>query len=268
MTTSVLRKHRTRVISGAGAATLLATVTACSSGTSSPAPAPAKSATEQRTLTVLAAASLTDVFNQAAQSFEAEHPGVKLKFSFAGSQTLAAQVRAGSPADVLVTADSATMNGLGEAVADKTVIAHNRLAIVTAPGDPEHVQALADLASPKLKVVLAAPQVPAGKYAEQALASAHASVKPVSQEPDVRSVLSLVERGEADAGIVYTTDAKSAGSKVATIDIPDAQNVIATYPAAVVADSANKDAAGVFVAWLASAEGQKVLQAAGFSPAS
>src|ERR1051326_812566 len=266
MATSVLRKHRTRVITGAGAATLLATVTACSSGASSASPTSptsAKSPTEQKTLTVLAAASLTDVFNQAAKSFETEHPGVKLKFSFAGSQTLAAQVKAGSPADVLVTADSSTMNGLGEAVADKTVIAHNRLAIVTAPGDPEHVQALADLAAPRLKVVLAAPQVPAGKYAEQALAAAHASLKPVSQEPDVRSVLSLVERGEADAGIVYTTDAKSAGSKVATIDIPDAQNVIATSPAAVVAGSANKDAAGVFVAWLASAEGQKILQAAG-----
>jgi molybdate transport system substrate-binding protein len=265
MTTSVLRKHRTKVISGAGAASLLAAVTACGGSTGHSATKPATVPTEQKTLTVLAAASLTDVFTEAGKAYEAEHPGTKVRFSFAGSQQLAAQVKQGVPADVLVTADSSTMTGLGTDVTGSKVIAHNRLAIVTAPGDPDNVHALTDLADPKLKVVLAAPQVPAGKYASQALTAAHATVHPVSQEPDVRSVLSLVERGEADAGIVYTTDAKSAGAKVATIDIPDAQNVIATYPAAVLTESKQQDAAAGFVTWLTSPEGQKILQGAGFS---
>jgi molybdate transport system substrate-binding protein len=265
MTTSVLKKRRTRAaISGAGAVSLLAAVTACSSN-STPKAQPAQTTpVKQSTLTVLAASSLTDVFTAAGKAYEAEHPGTTVKFSFAGSQTLAAQVRQGVPADAIVTADQATMTGLGADVTGATVIAHNRLAIVTAPGDPDHVMSLADLANPKLKVVLAAPQVPAGKYAAQALAAAHSTVKAVSQEPDVRSVLSLVEQGEADAGIVYTTDAKSAGSKVATIDIPDALNVIAVYPAAVLTESKQQDASAAFVAWLTTPDAQKILQGAGF----
>ncbi|OEJ57360.1 molybdate ABC transporter substrate-binding protein [Streptomyces agglomeratus] len=215
-------------------------------------------------LTVLAAASLTDVFKTAGAAYEKAHPGTKLTFSFAGSQELAAQVRQGAPADALVTADTKTMDALKTDTGAATVIAKNRLVIATGEGNPKKVQGLKDLADTGLKVVLAAPEVPVGRYSQKILDAQKISVKPVSQEPNVRAVLSKVELGEADAGLVYKTDAATATGKVDAIEIPDAQNAIAEYPAATLKTSENAEAAEAFVKWLSSPEARKIFTDAEF----
>ncbi|MFC5248140.1 molybdate ABC transporter substrate-binding protein [Streptomyces nigrescens] len=215
-------------------------------------------------LTVLAASSLTDVFKKAGAVYEKDHPGTKLNFSFAGSQELAAQVREGAPADAVVTADTKTMDGIKVDVGTPTVIAKNRLVIVTGEGNPKKIGSLKDLADSKLKVVLAASQVPVGRYSKQVLDAQKLNVKPVSQEPNVRAVLSKVELGEADAGLVYKTDAATAPKKVDAVDIPDAQNAVASYPAASLKMSQHAEAAAAFVKWLSTPEAQQILQRAGF----
>ncbi|MFE9824008.1 molybdate ABC transporter substrate-binding protein [Streptomyces sp. NPDC005791] len=239
------------------AAALLATSAACGDDGRD-------SAASETGLTVLAASSLTDVFATAGAAYEKEHPGTKVTFSFAGSQELAAQVGQGAPADALVTADTRTMDGLTADTGKPVVIAKNRLVIATGEGNPEKVQSLTDLADPALKVVLAAPEVPVGRYGKEILDARRIDVKPVSQEPNVRAVLSKVALGEADAGLVYRTDAATATDKVDAIDIPDAQNAIASYPAATLKSSGNSEAAAAFVSWLSMPEAQKILQAAGF----
>ncbi|MGP4113044.1 molybdate ABC transporter substrate-binding protein [Streptomyces sp. 4N509B] len=217
------------------------------------------------TLTVLAASSLTDVFEEVGSAYESGHPGVRLSLSFAGSQELASQVRQGVPADVLVTADTETM----ESVAAETdrapvVIARNELTIVTPAGNPGGVSELSDLADPGLRVVLAAPEVPAGGYAAQLLDARGVDVSPVSEEPTVRAVLSKVQLGEADAGIVYVTDATVAGDAVETVPIPRAGEVTATYPAASLASSAHPEQARAFVEWLTGGQARSLLRDAGF----
>ncbi|MVO86589.1 molybdate ABC transporter substrate-binding protein [Streptomyces sp. p1417] len=215
-------------------------------------------------LTVLAAASLTDVFRTAGAAYEKDHPGTKVNFSFEGSQELAAKVRQGAPADALVTADTKTMDGLKDDTGTPAVIARNRLVIATGKGNPENVRTLKDLGKSGLKVVLAAPEVPVGRYSEQILDAQKVDVEPVSQEPNVRAVLSKVELGEADAGIVYKTDVTAADGKAEGIDIPDAQNAVASYPAATLKTSEHSEAADGFVKWLSSPAAQKILRDAGF----
>ncbi|MFF3453937.1 molybdate ABC transporter substrate-binding protein [Streptomyces sp. NPDC002730] len=222
------------------------------------------SSAPQADLTVLAASSLTNVFKTAGAAYEKSHPGTKVKFSFAGSQELAAQVKQGAPADALVTADTKTMDGLKSDTGTPTVIARNRLVIATVEDNPKKVDELKDLADTKLKVVLAAPEVPVGRYSKKILDAQKIVVKPVSQEPNVRAVLGKVELGEADAGLVYKTDAATATDKVDAVEIPDAQNAIAQYPAATLKTSKNSEAAAAFVAWLSTPEAQKILQDAGF----
>ncbi|RLU99351.1 molybdate ABC transporter substrate-binding protein [Streptomyces griseocarneus] len=252
--------HRTPVRAALAAALALPLLAACSSGKSD-GKAQDKPST---TLTVLAAASLTDVFKQAGDAYEKGHPGTKVTFSFAGSQELAAQVRQGAPADALVTADTKTMDDLKSATDTPKVIARNRLTIATAEGNPKGVKGLSDLSRGDLKVVLAAPQVPVGRYSTKVLDQQHVTVKPVSQEPNVRAVLSKVSLGEADAGIVYQTDAAAAKGKVSTVTVPDAQNAVASYPAATLKSSKHTEEADDFVKWLGSDEAQKLLRAAGF----
>ncbi|MER8231022.1 molybdate ABC transporter substrate-binding protein [Streptomyces sp. NPDC094049] len=262
---------RRRVTTAALTAALLVPLAACGDGDAkgegakaTGTPAGSASAAPAANLTVLAAASLTDVFKTAGAAYEESHPGTRLTFSFAGSQELVAQVAQGAPADVLVTADTKSMDKVKADTDTPVVIARNRLVIATGKGNPFKVDGLEDLADTKLKVVLAAPEVPAGKYSKQILDAQKITVKPVSQEPNVRAVLSKVELGEADAGLVYKTDAESARDKVVAVEIPDAQNAIAKYPAATLKDSKNAGAAAAFVAWLSSPEGQKILQDAGF----
>ncbi|MFF5899941.1 molybdate ABC transporter substrate-binding protein [Streptomyces argenteolus] len=254
-----LSPTRRRGAAAALAAALLVTLAACGGDDGDK-----DSAARKTELTVLAASSLTDVFTTAGAAYEKDHPGTEVTFSFAGSQELAAQVGQGAPADALVTADTRTMDGLKPETGTPVVIAKNRLVIVTGEGNPEKVAGLADLADPSLKVVLAAPGVPVGRYAGQVLDAQKIEVRPVSQEPNVRAVLSKVELGEADAGLVYRTDAATVADKVDAIEIPDAQNAIASYPAATLKSSENSGAAAAFVSWLSSPEAQKILRDAGF----
>lgn len=253
-----------RALVAAVTAGLLLPLAACSGGTGAKEDDASGGGSRETRLTVLAAASLTDVFKTAGAAYEKEHPGTKITFSFAGSQELVAQVAQGSPADVLVTADTASMAKVKADTGTPTVIARNRLVIATGPGNPHKVGALKDLADPGLKVVLAAPEVPAGKYSRKILGAQGLTVKPVSEEPSVRAVLSKVELGEADAGLVYKSDAQSAHGKVDAVTIPDAQNAVASYPAATLKDSRDKEAAASFVAWLSTPEAQKILRDAGF----
>ncbi|GHA96524.1 molybdate ABC transporter substrate-binding protein [Streptomyces chryseus] len=260
-------------ISGRRAAAALATtalllpLAACGSGDDSEKSSTAVQSGKAATgadLTVLAAASLTDVFKTAGAAYEKAHPGTEITFSFAGSQELAAQVDQGAPADALVTADTKTMDALGGETGTPTVIARNRLVIATGEGNPRDVRGLKDLADSDLKVVLAAPEVPVGRYSQKILDAQKITVKPVSQEPNVRAVLSKVELGEADAGLVYKTDAATATDKVDAIEIPDAQNAIAAYPAATLKTSENPAAAEAFVKWLSSPEARKIFKDADF----
>ena len=226
---------------------------------------PARAADE--TATVFAAASLTESFTAISEAFTAKHPGEHAKFSFGASSALATQLEQGAPADVIATADEVTMKRLDDAglVDSPHTFAKNRLAIAVEPKNPKGVHGLADLAKPGLVVVLAAEQVPVGRYARQVLSAAKVTVTPVSLEPDVKAVLTKVQLGEADAGIVYATDVKAAQGKVAGVEIPEAQNALAVYPIAVSKHAANPAAAKGFVGFVLSPEGRAILERFGFA---
>ncbi len=243
----------------------------CGSSGSSTRAAPARSGGSSvsrfgGSLTVFAAASLTESFDEDKTQLVADNPGLSITYSFAGSQQLVTQVRAGAPADVVATADGDSMAKLVSTgmVEPPRVFATNKLQIVVARGNPKSINGLADLAGGNLQVVLADPSVPAGKYARQALDKAHVTVKPVSLELDVKSVLRKVAAGDADAGIVYVTDVAAADSSVAGIEIPEDQNVVASYPAAVVRATKNHVAAQAFVDQLFGGRGQAALRRHGF----
>jgi len=225
------------------------------------------SADDVTSLHVLAAASLNEAFTQIGAAFEDEHPGVKVVFDFAGSQDLVAQIGQGAPADVIATADTSTMDKLAGKTAAPQVFATNRLAIAVAPGNPLGVTGLASLSDSGLKVVLAAPEVPAGKYAQQVLARAGVTVKPVSLEESVRGVVTKVSLGEADAGIVYMSDLKAAAGDVGGVSIPADQNVTATYPIATLDATSSRFVSDQFVEYVLSEPGQRTLRSYGFGAA-
>lgn len=217
-------------------------------------------------LNVFAAASLTGAFNRGKSGFTAPHPGLDVNYDFAGSNALATQIQQGAPADVFASADQANMHKLVTAglVDTPRTFARNELEIAVAPGNPKHVTGLADLARAELSVVLEAPGVPAGDYTRQALSALHVTVTPKSLETDVKSAITKVTSGEADATVVYVTDVTAAGPAVAGVDIPDDENVVATYPIAVVKATPHRAAAEAFVTSATGGAIQQALRDAGF----
>lgn len=258
------------VLASAVAVALLPAMAACSgSSSTSSASGSASASGEPATLTVFAAASLTGSYNQIGKSFHKAHPNVTVRFSYAGSQDLVSQLSAGAPADVLATADTKSMAKATKAslVGPTTEFATNTLTLITPAGNPAKVTGL-DSSLDKAKLVTCAPAVPCGNATKELATKLKVTLKPVSQEQAVTDVRGKVESGEADAGIVYRTDAKASGKKVDTVAIRDADQVVNHYPIATVKDSKNAAAAKQFVGYVTSAPGQKVLADAGFSPAS
>jgi len=250
-----------------GAVGLGLVLSACGTSAAATSPSPGPSGS----ITVLAAASLTAAFTKIGADFQRTHPAATVHFSFAGSATLVAQVQQGAPGDVFASADQPNMQKLVDASlvqGSPTTFARNRLEIVVARGNPHHIAGLADLARPGQVVILCAPEVPCGRYANQVLQKAGVRVSPASLETDVKAVTSKVTLGEADAGIVYVTDVKAAGSSVEGVEIPDAFNVVARYPIAVLKATQEAALARAFVAYILDTDGpssgQRTLHAYGF----
>jgi molybdate transport system substrate-binding protein len=244
-------------------ATLL--VTGC--GSSSGGSGTSGSSSGTRTLTVFAAASLQKTFTTLGQQFEQQHPGIKVTFNFAGSSDLVTQIQNGAPADVFASADQKNMTKVTDkklAVGTPAKFATNVLTIVTPPSNPAKVTGLSDLAKPGTKVVLCAAQVPCGSAAQKVEQLSGTTIKPVSEESSVTDVLTKVTSGEADAGLVYVTDAKGVGSKVHEIDFPQSAQAVNTYPIAVLSGSKQQDLARQFDDFVTGPQGQQVLRGAGF----
>jgi len=211
---------------------------------------------------------LTSAFTELGKDFEADHGGVKVTFSFAGSSDLVAQLQEGAAADVFASADT---NNMDAAVGDDLVdgdpvnFASNTLEIATPPDNPANVKSFQDLAKGDLQVVVCAPEVPCGAATQKMEDLTGVTIKPVSEEDSVTDVLTKVESGEADAGLVYVTDVQAAGDKVAGVTFAESSQVVNTYPIATLSDSKNADLAKEFVALVTGAKGQSTLAAAGFA---
>lgn len=219
------------------------------------------------TLTVLAAASLTDTFGDLAEAFEAEHPGVRVTTSFAGSSSLAQQVLAGAPADVLATASPATMAtvvGAGLTEGDPTPFARNAPVLAVPAGNPAGVEVLDDLAEEDLLVALCAEQVPCGAATALLLDRSGVDAAPDTLEQDVRGVLTRLSLGEVDAGVVYRTDALAAADAVDVVEVPGTAQAATSYVISPLAGAEAPDLAAAFVDLVLSGHGQRVLADAGF----
>lgn len=217
--------------------------------------------------TIFAAASLTESFDELATVFQENNPSAEVIFNFSSSSSLAAQISEQGGADAFASADQANMRKISEhglADGEPRIFARNKLEIIVGSGNPKGIRRLADLARPGLKVVLAAPEVPAGRYAREALSKAGVTVTPVSEALDVKGVVGPVTLGEADAGIVYTSDIVTIGARGEGVPIPDDQNVVAEYPIALIDDAENAEVARAFVDLVLSEDGRAVLIGNGF----
>ncbi|GAA4486622.1 molybdate ABC transporter substrate-binding protein [Rhodococcus olei] len=264
---TLVRGRRTLATLFAGA-TAVALIAGCSnsSGDDTAPTTAATSGAATGDVTVFAAASLKSTFTELGEMFEAAHPGTSVTFNFAGSSDLVAQLQQGAPADVFASADTNNMTKAQDLVAGTPVnFATNTLTIVTPPGNPAHVTSFADLAKPGVQVVVCAPQVPCGAATEKIEKATGVTLTPVSEESSVTDVLGKVTSGQADAGLVYVTDATAAGDKVTAVPFPESAGAVNTYPIATLKASDNPDAATAFVALVTGAEGQKVLSGAGFA---
>ncbi|MEU2130651.1 molybdate ABC transporter substrate-binding protein [Streptomyces sp. NPDC018352] len=264
--------RRTLQMTGAGAAALLA-LSACSSSDDSSSVKSDSSASASAsdklsgTVTVFAAASLKESFTTLGKEFEKQHPGTKVTFSFGGSDSLAASITGGAPADVFAAASPKTMKivtDAGDGSGTPATFVRNQLEIATLPGNPDKISSLKDLTRSSLKVVLCDKEVPCGAAAQKALDASGLKLTPVSYEQDVKSALTKVELKEADAAVVYRTDVKAAGDKVEGVEFPESADAVNDYPITLLKDAPNADASKAFIALVQSAQGQKVLTGAGF----
>jgi molybdate transport system substrate-binding protein len=220
-------------------------------------------------VTVFAAASLTESFTAIRKEFERKYPDVTVKLNFDSSSNLAAQIQQGAPAAVFASADEANLQKTidsGDVVPPPVVFARNRLVIAVEEGNPVKIKHLADLDRDGLIVTLCADEVPCGKYAAEAFAKAGVDVSPASKEENAKAALSKVSLGEADAAIVYVTDVEAAQDSVSGVRIPERNNVIARYPAAVVEDNPNRVAAKAWVRFLDSTTARATFEKFGFLP--
>ncbi len=220
------------------------------------------------TITVSAAASLTEAFGTITTDFEAANPGSTINVNFGSSGTLETQIEEGASVDVAAFADEANMKKLADksmVVGASEIFATNQLIIVTKPGNPENITTLADLATAGT-ISLCADTAPCGKFANQILQTAGVTVpeSSVTRGQDVKTTLAAVTEGDAEAAMVYVTDAQAAGAKVETVEIPTAQNVVARYPIAVIEGTTNDALAAAFMAYVLGPEAQAVLREAGF----
>jgi molybdate transport system substrate-binding protein len=245
----------------AGLAVLAAAAPATAAGRSDPGSAPSGS------VTVSAAASLSEAFNRLGADFRRRYPRVGVAFNFDASSTLATQIQQGAPADVFASADLANMDRLVRAgmIAGRPVVfAQNLLEVAVAPGNPKRIRTLADTLKPGVSLVLCAPQVPCGTFARQAYQRAGLHLGSVPTGLNVKDTLSKVTLGEADAAVVYVTDVRAARGKAKGVLIPPAQNVRAVYPIGVVRGTAHPAAATAFVAYVRSSAGLATLRRFGF----
>ncbi|MFX1759052.1 MULTISPECIES: molybdate ABC transporter substrate-binding protein [Rhodococcus] len=222
---------------------------------------------DSEVLTVYAAASLRAPFTEIAERFEQTNPGVTVEFSFAGSSDLETQLEQGAPADVFASADTRTMDSAVEAglvTGEPIPFATNTLTIVTEPGNPENITSFADLTGKGVSVVVCAPQVPCGAATTRLEEAAGTDLEPVSEESSVTDVLGKVTSGQADAGLVYVTDATRAGETVSVVSVPEAAEIVNVYPIARLSDSGNATRADDFVRFVTGADGRAVLADAGF----
>jgi molybdate transport system substrate-binding protein len=217
---------------------------------------------------VFAAASLKKTFTDIGEQFKADHPGTDVEFSFAGSSDLVTQLTQGAQADVFASADTKNMDKAAKAglLAGKPVdFASNTLTIAVAPGNPKQIKSFQDLTRPGLAVVVCAPQVPCGSATKKVEDATDVKLAPVSEESSVTDVLNKVTAGQADAGLVYVTDAKGVGDKVTAVAFPESAGAVNTYPIAALKGSKNPELARTFIDAVLSAAGQKTLSAAGFA---
>lgn len=256
---------RTAILGAAAAALILAA--ACGRERPGTGSGDAQGTAGSGTLTVFAAASLKATFTTIGEDFENAHPGTTVVFNFAGSSDLASQIQQGAPADVFASADTRNMD---KAEADRLLagepvdFASNRLQIAVPQGNPAGVSDLADLARPGVRVVVCAPEVPCGAATNKVEAAAGLTLHPVSEEGSVTDVLGKVATGEADAGLVYVTDVRSAGDAVVGVPFPESAAGVNTYPIAALSDSEHLFLAKEFVTAVTGPQGQAVLAAAGF----
>ena len=238
--------------------------TSAGSGSSPAAPG---SGAASGTVTVFAAASLTESFTSLGRQFEAAHPGTTVKFNFGASSSLAENINQGAPADVFASASPKNMQQVVDAggASDSKTFARNVMQIAVPPDNPAGVREVTDLARSNVKVALCQPQVPCGAVAQQVFENVNITVKPVTQGADVKAVLTTVQLGEVDAGMVYRTDVRAAGTKVRGIEIPADQNASTSYPIAALTEAPNPAGAAAFVDYVLSPDGEKVLEQAGFA---
>jgi molybdate transport system substrate-binding protein len=245
---------------------LPAALMACSS--KSPSSSPSQPSQASGSIVVFAAASLKPAFTQISQQFKTDNPGSGVDFDFGGSSELATQLTQGATADVFASADTAqmdTVNKAGLLAGNPTKFASNTLVIVTAPANPKNIGSFADLAKPGLSVVICQKPVPCGSATQRIEDKTRVRLNPVSEELSVTDVLNKVTTGQADAGLVYVTDAHSAGTKVTTVNFPEAAGAVNVYPIGVLKKAPEATLAQKFVALVTSDAGQKVLAQSGFA---